>query len=136
MTIYCLPDFKSVVDKLSKKRSYNTIEEQIIEYFFNNSIEDIKSGARLNHSQTEPYIKKRLQGAGGFRMYYLVNIPQEKVYLMFVHPNTGSEGSDNITDASKAKIYKDVLQAIKDKNLFKVKLEDGQLTYNDFNDPD
>jgi len=36
---------------------------------------------------------------------------------MFVHPKTGSEGSDNITDDSKAKIYKDVLDAIKKDDL-------------------
>jgi hypothetical protein len=39
---------------------------------------------------------------------------------MFVHPKTGSEGSDNITDESKAKIYKDVLEAIKTNNLFNI----------------
>jgi hypothetical protein len=129
MDIYCLPDFKSAVDKLSKKKSYNSIEQEIINYFFNKNVEDVLSGTRLNNSITEPYIKKRLHGDGGFRFYYLVIIANKTVYLMFVHPKTGSEGSDNITDESKSKIYKDVLQAIKSKNLFKVEIQENTLVY-------
>lgn len=129
MNIYCLTGFKSVVDKLSKKKSYNNIEKEIIAYFCKNKIEDIISGTRLNHSPTEPYIKKRLHGSGGFRFYYLVSIPKNTVYLMFVHPKTGSEGSDNITDESKAKIYKDVLDAIKTDNLIKVEEKNGVLIF-------
>lgn len=133
MDIYCLTDFKSVVDKLSKKKSYNSIEQEIINYFFEKNVEDILSGTRLNNSTTEPYIKKRLQGAGGYRLYYLVIIANKAVYLMFVHPKTGSEGSDNITDESKVKIYKDVLDAIKSKNLLKVEVKKNALVYTPIN---
>jgi hypothetical protein len=130
MKIYCLTDFKSAVDKLIKKKSYNTIEQQIIDYYFcGKTIDDVLSGARLNNSTTEPYIKKRLNGAGGFRFYYLVKIEENSVYLMFVHPKSGSEGSENITDESKAKIYKDLLNAIKTNNLLKVEEKKGKLYF-------
>jgi hypothetical protein len=35
-------------------------------------------------------------------------IKDEKLYLMFVHPKTGALGSENITDESKAYLYKKV----------------------------
>ena len=36
---------------------------------------------------------------------------------MFVHPKTGAHGSDNITDESKAYLYKKVLECIQSKDL-------------------
>jgi len=48
---------------------------------------------------------------------------------MFVHPKSGSEGSENITDESKAKIYKDLLNAIKTNNLLKVEEKKGKLYF-------
>jgi len=120
MEFYCLSVFKDEFEKLCKKNSYAGLPQDLIDCFFGKKTVDILSGTRLNQSDTVPYIKKRLSGRGGFRLYFLVNIKKEKVYLMFVHPKTGSEGSDNITNESKAKIYKDVLEAIKTNNLFEV----------------
>jgi hypothetical protein len=41
---------------------------------------------------------------------------------MFVHPKTGSLGADNITDESKALLYKKVLECIQTNDLYKVTL--------------
>ena len=87
------------------------------------------SGTRLNNSDTTPYIKKRLNGSGGFRVYFLLIIKDENVYLMFIHPKTGSMGYDNITDISKVSLYKKVLECIKTNNLYIVSLENNQLTF-------
>lgn len=112
MKLFCLEDFKAEFEKLKKKNSYSSIEKDILEYFFNKEIESLKSGSRLNNSDDTPYIKKRLGGSGGFRVYFLLIIKKESVYLMFVHPKTGSEGFENITDESKALLYKKVLECI------------------------
>ena len=101
MTILCLEDFKVQFEKLKKNNSYMSIEKDIIEYFFNKDIQLLASGTRLNNSDDTPYIKKRLNGSGGFRTYFLLVIKNEKVYLMFLHPKTGSLGYENITDESK-----------------------------------
>ena len=81
---------------------------------------ELASGVRLNNSDDTPYIKKRLHGSGGFRFYFLLIIKQENLYLMFVHPKTGSLGADNITDESKAFLYKKVLACIQTNDLYKV----------------
>jgi len=126
MNIFCLKRFKDAFDKLSKKNSYKELEKQLIDYFFNKEISLILNGTRLNNSVNKPFIKKRLEGSGGFRIYFLALIKNENIYLMFVHSKTGSEGSDNITPESKALIYKEVLECIKSNNLYKLNLsKDG-----------
>lgn len=126
MDIYCLDDFKVEFEKLNSKKSYITIESDIIEYFFNKSVQELSSGTRLNNSDDTPYIKKRLRGSGGFRCYFLLIIKSQSLFLMFVHPKTGSKGSENITDESKAYLYKKVLDCIKSEDLYRLKLDETQ----------
>lgn len=125
MELYCLEDFKVEFDKLKSKKSYKTIEQEIINYFFGKSTEQLCSGVRLNHSVDAPYIKKRLGGRGGFRIYFLLVMKNDSLYFMFVHPKSGSEGSDNITDESKAYLYKKVLECIQVKDLYKLTLDNS-----------
>ena len=126
MTIFCLEEFKIEFEKLMRKNSYRMLEQDLIDYFFNKSIEELRSGIRLNNSELTPYIKKRLNGSGGFRCYFLLIIKNDCLYLMFVHPKTGSLGYDNITDESKATLYKKVLTCIESSNLYKVELDDAK----------
>jgi hypothetical protein len=130
MDLYCLEDFKVEFEKLNSKKSYKTIENDLINYFFDKSTQELASGIRLNNSDDIPYIKKRLRGSGGFRCYYLLIIKDEALYLMFVHPKTGSKGSENITDESKAYLYKKVLECIKSEDLYKLTLNDSKTKIN------
>ena len=74
MTIFCLEEFKIEFEKLMRKNSYRTLEQDLIDYFFNKSVNDLCSGTRLNNSEQTPYIKKKLHGSGGFRYYFLLII--------------------------------------------------------------
>ena len=123
MNLYCLEDFKVEFDKLKSKKSYKTIEEEIINYFFGKTNEELCSGTRLNHSLDTPYIKKRLGGRGGFRFYFLLIIKNDSLYLLFVHPKTGSLGSENITDEYKTYLYKKILTCIQSKDLYTLSLD-------------
>jgi hypothetical protein len=122
MNIFCLAEFKVEFEKLKSKKSYNSIEGDVIDYFFDKSVQDLSSGTRLNNSNETPYIKKRINGRGGFRFYFLLIIKDENLYLMFVHPKTGSLGYENITDDSKAYLYKKILECIKNKELLELTL--------------
>ena len=124
MDIFCLEDFKVEFEKLKGKKSYSSIEDDIIKYFFGINAQELSSGVRLNNSSETPYIKKRINGSGGFRFYYLLIIKDEKLYLMFVHPKTGALGSENITDESKAYLYKKVLDSIKSNDLYQLTLNE------------
>ena len=130
MKIYCLEDFKTAFEKLKSKNPYRNLESQIIDYFFNKTSLELRSGTRLNNSTDTPYIKKRLSGSGGYRIYYLLIIKDNSLYLMFVHPKTGKYGSPNITDESKTLLYKRVLSAIESNELYIVSEESGKLKFN------
>jgi hypothetical protein len=86
MQIYCIDDFLVQFEKLKKKKPYKTLEKDLLEYFFNKNMGELLDGIRLNNNNETPYIKKRLNGSGGYRMYYLVIIKNNCLYLMFVHP--------------------------------------------------
>ncbi|MCC7453373.1 MAG: hypothetical protein IT222_04340 [Crocinitomix sp.] len=130
MELFCLEEFKTEFEKLKSKKSYRTIEEEVIDYFFEKSSDELCSGVRLNHSLDAPYIKKRLGGSGGFRVYFLLLIRKDFLCLMFVHPKTGSQGSENITDESKAYLYKKVLESIQSKDLYKLTLNEKKTKIN------
>lgn len=122
MEFYCTNRFEAEFNKLKSHNKYKEIEADIISYFFQKKqATDFQSGQRLNGHNPDPYIKKRLEGSGGFRIYYYLLIKNGKLFLMFVHPKTGSEGYENIGDEFKASIYKDVLDDIKNKTYLKVK---------------
>ncbi len=77
MKIFCLAEFKVQFEKLKSKNSYNSIESDVIDYFFYKSVQDLCAGTRLNNSSTTPYLKKRINGRGGFRFYFLLIIKDE-----------------------------------------------------------
>lgn len=126
MNIVCIEDFKIEVEKLCKKNSYANLEKDLIEYFFDKPIEDLANGVRLNGSDSNqpPFIKKRLNGSGGYRIYYLLIIIKDNICLVYTHPKTGSLGRENITTEEKADLLAKAHQAIKDDNLYWVK-KDG-----------
>jgi hypothetical protein len=118
--------FKTEFDKLKRKNSYSGIEKDIIDYFFHKTAIELASGTRLNGHSEIPYIKKRLEGKGGFRIYFLLIIKNGCLYLMYIHPKTGTLGRENISREEKAALYKDVLEAIKTANLYKLNLDETQ----------
>lgn len=48
---------------------------------------------------------------------------------MFLHPKTGSLGYENITDDSKALLYKKVLEGIKANNLYELTVDKDILVF-------
>lgn len=80
------------------------------------------TGVNLNNNLETPYIKKRLKGRGGFRVYFLLLIRNDAFYLMFVHPKTGVWGSSNIDNKSKSFLYKKIHEYIKSNDLYRLRL--------------
>lgn len=124
MKIFCIEEFKDAFHQLIRKNSYKELEHEIINHFFkkNSCVSDVNNGTNLNKSTATPYIKKRFKGSGGFRMYFLLIIVDDAVYLMYVHPKTGSLGSENIDKKLRTGLYKNVLDSIKNNNLYLITL--------------
>jgi len=129
MEIYCLPEFKRIYEKLIKNNSYSSLTQEIIDCLEGKKISDCLHGRNLNKSQTAPYLKKDLGGRSGFRLYCVALINQEKMYLGYVHPKTGSDGSSNTLDDKRGDIIKDIYNAINNNELFKITFENGTLLF-------
>ena len=112
MIVYCTDDFKSIIESYRRKPSYNDIDELVIEYIFDNDFDSLKSGVNLNKSNKIPFIKKRLGGRGGFRIYQLLKVESQEVYLLYVYPKAGPYGTSNFTDDGKTEIYKEGLSCL------------------------
>lgn len=124
MHLYCLAAFKEAVEKLNKSKAHATLEKTIVDYYHGKTIQEVASGVNLNNSDTTPYLKKRLEGSGGYRVYSLLLIKEECAYLLFVHAKTGPGGSENITDAAKKEFYKQInICILADKGLFSVECD-------------
>jgi len=119
MNIFCSPRFKKEFENLIKKNSYKSLEKDIYLYFLNGS-DNLLSGSRLNNSIDAPFIKKRLNGSGGYRFYFLIIIKNDNLYLSYVHPKTGVYGADNIKDEFKAEIQKEIYECIVGNDLYKI----------------
>ena len=96
-------------------------KHQVLDFFLNNTLEKIKTGDLLNGSTTVPFLKKRIPDAGGYRVYFLVIVKDEKVYISYVHPKTGPMGGDNITAEHKKYIQKETYSCILEKKLYELK---------------
>jgi hypothetical protein len=130
MAVRCTETFYKEINKLKKNNSYRSIETDIFDYLFNSSIDTIKMGSsRLNGSNESPFIKKRIDGSGGYRLYLLVQINKEDILLSFLHPKTGSLGFENINDAYKLAIYKDAVSSLKNNNYYVITYEDEIVNY-------
>lgn len=137
MSVFCTEKFKSEYKSLIKKKSYSSLTSLLYNFFFTyQDIEEIKSGTRLNGHAQSPLIKKRLAGSGGFRVYYYLLVVEEDIFLMYVHPKTGKRGADNVSREAIAKLYKDILNHINDKNLYEMLWVDknGRFTFKHLQD--
>lgn len=121
MKCFCLNIFKEEYEKLSRKNSYKNIGKEMYENFFNKKFSEIEGqGIKLNTGSKYPFIKRRIRGRGGYRFYYLMLVMDEKIYFAFLHPKTGSEGSENLKKEFIKKYLKEVLEAIKTDKLIEV----------------
>ena len=128
--IYCIDDFKIAIEKLRKNRSYSDIDGLIIKALHNKVIDDFMlKGTNLNRSSTHPYVKLDVGGRSGYRLYYIAIVHNSCIYLGFIHPKVGSEGSTNTTTAYRSELHDKLALAIKKRNLYKVNILKSTLQF-------
>lgn len=130
MKVYCLVEFKNQFEKLKKNNSYKDLEKDIISNFFGKNTKDFfGNGARLNGTNDAPFIKKRIAGSSGWRFYYLLLIKDDRIYLMYLHPKTGSDGASTTTKEYEKSLYNEVLSCIKSNDLYTVTVSGNKLKF-------
>ena len=86
MNVFCIEDFITEVHDLQKHKPYRGIQKEIIDAIFFKSLEELKSGTLLNNDNDRCYIKKRICGSAGYRIYYYLLVVSENIYLPFNLP--------------------------------------------------
>jgi len=129
MDAYCIPDFKTVCNKLLKNNSYSHVFQEIIKVFHERSVEDCIFGTCLFQKDQLFYIKKDIGGRSGFRLYYIVLKDSKKIYFGFIHPKTGSDGSSNTTTEFRSSLPSEILAAIDEKKLLKVTITNKRVLF-------
>ena len=129
MNLLCTERFKSEFERLKRKKPYRNLQQELIDYFIDKETSDLENGSRINGNDINAYIKKRLEGSGGYRVYYYIITAKGNVYLMFVHPKTGPDGSENIKKGSISLFLEETIEGIKTGKLYKVSAKDGELIF-------
>ncbi|MBC6411401.1 MAG: hypothetical protein GDA42_13295 [Ekhidna sp.] len=52
MQLFCLDDFKVEFEKLISRKSYQDLQKEMMDYFFDKSVEELKSGTRIGLMKT------------------------------------------------------------------------------------
>lgn len=126
MDILCSPDFYTEYNRLIKHKPYQDLPSVIGDYFFDKTIDQLKSGTRLNGSNPVPFIKKRLEGRGGYRIYYYLILKDDFAFLCFIHPKTGPSEGANITPEMQKKLSEDTFTFLANHDYYKIgKVETG-----------
>lgn len=120
MKIFSTQEFKSEFEKLMRKNSYKYLSDEIISSYFDKNIQDCLDGTKLNGHSPNPFIKKRLGGSGGARLYLFAVITNESIYFSFIHPKSGSLGYENVTNAKKTQLLNNVVNCIQNNELYEV----------------
>ncbi len=123
MDVFCTKRFFKEYNNFLSNKSYRSVNDLLYNYLFDKNVSDVLSGTKLNGSCPIPYVKKRLGGRGGFRLYYIVVPDKEKVYLLYIHPKSGSLGADNINDETKALLYKEGLECTNNNDLLTIQFD-------------
>jgi hypothetical protein len=124
MGIYCTEEFKAEVEKLGKKGSYESLEQLLVENYCDVSFDEAANGRVLSALPTgNPtlfYLKKTLDGSGGYRAYVLAFVKEKDIYLGFIHPKTGVYGIPNISTDKRKEILKEVILASKSGRVYEL----------------
>ncbi len=106
MKVYCTDTFRKAYNKLIKKSSYQSLGKLIIEEILQKPSSDLATSNVINGRENDlPFYKKRVGGSRGYRVYCMLLIAKDELYLAYTHPKTGSQGADNILPG-----YKDTLE--------------------------
>lgn len=130
MNIFCTPSIKIDIDAFSKKGSYKNLKKELF-LFFNLIIKGNKSyGLKLNGSSPNPFYKKRINGSGGYRIYYYAFEIKGFIFLVALHPKSGKKGKSNLSAGEIKEAQESFISCYESKNYFKVLLDKNKSSIN------
>lgn len=127
MKLFCTKEIVDSIKKLEKNNSYKDLRRELYLFFINaKKSNSYYSGTRLNGSSPNPFIKKRLEGSGGYRLYFYIILTKKTLILSSIHPKTGKEGRENLSSFEIKKSQENCLRGLEGNDLFTINLNDTE----------
>lgn len=124
MIYSCTQNFFDEYHKLIKVKAYKwTLPEDLYEFLNHDDPDFFKSGSLLNGNHGFPFIKIRINGSGGYRIYYYIIFIDDQIILTFIHPKTGQYGADNADKNYLKTLMKEVIEDKKANKLLTITLD-------------
>jgi hypothetical protein len=128
MEVFCLTEFKTSYQTLSKNNSYSNLKNLINTELINSQTPE-KHASKISGTPEIPYLKKRLGGSSGYRTYCLYLKVDGKLFLANIYPKIGSKKKNTIGPAEEKRLYNALLTAIKAEQYYSVKFEKDELAF-------
>lgn len=110
------------VFKLEKKGSYSDLRSLLFDFISKKeTLEDWKEGTRIHLGNPNfLFLKKRIGGSGGYRMYYLLTIHGDEITIAALYPKFGTKGGSDLSDSGKIESIREALDGIVSKTRLKI----------------
>lgn len=129
MRVYVTHTVADAIVKMEKKPSYSNL--RLLFYGFIKSHETAESwkvGSLLNRGAEWPFVKGRIAGRSGYRIYYLILIKQDEVIISAIYPKFGSLGINTLGHEARNAAYSDSILAYKSRDMRLVIIDDKNKT--------
>ena len=137
MKVFCTGNFLSIINNLEKKNNYSNILIDVCLYFSDKNIEElhITKDILRNSPGISSINKYRIPNSsigigkrGSYRCISMCNVKNDKIFIDFIYPKTGSEGSDNVTKEGIKEIAINITNSIQSGDIYEVDLKNEQIT--------
>ncbi|HRG89736.1 MAG TPA: hypothetical protein PLW44_11995 [Chitinophagales bacterium] len=127
MTVYCIADFITTIEKLQANNSYSGVLTDVCDFLADKDIAELhqikdilrKTDGIYSLNKYRIINSKTNKGKSGSYRCVCVCLPQkDEIYLGYIYPKTGSQGKENLTAQDFKNIAKAVQVAISTSNLY------------------
>lgn len=124
MIFSCTRNFFEEYHKLLKVNAYRwTLPEDMYEFLNHDDPEYFRKGSLLNGNDGFPFVKTRIKGRGGYRVYYFIIYKDDQVILTLLYPKTGQYGAENADKNYLKTLMKDMIEDKKANKLLTIALD-------------
>lgn len=136
MKVYCTPTFIANISSLEKNKSYQSIFSDVCVYFQDKNIQELhitKDILRTSPGITSlnkyriPNESMGIGKRGSFRCLCMCNVKTDSVYIDYIYPKSGSEGSDNLTKDGIKTLSKGIVDTINKGDYFEIDIDKKQI---------
>ncbi|MES2826681.1 MAG: hypothetical protein V4687_00935 [Bacteroidota bacterium] len=111
-----------------KNNSYKDLKQLLIDEVLEESAPR-KHCAKISGTPQIPYLKKRLGGRSGYRLYCLLVEFDGKLFLAEIYPKTGSKGIATIDAKEEKRLFELLKTSIVSGDTMQVKLKNDEIVF-------